>query len=179
MIQSMGLATDAETGWITAATAYLRGALAEGSLVGAVVDGDHGSLVSCGVIEFKQRIPSSWNPSGTYAYISTMATEPLWRRRGCARAILNELLSEARVTGVAIVSSCTRPPTVHRSIELSGSPARSAGKRCDSSSRRGRDMSPTLAPNASESGRASRLGDRRGQRALQRARKAGAVTMSS
>jgi Acetyltransferase (GNAT) family len=51
------------------------------------------------VIEFEQRIPSPWNPSGAYAYISSMSTEPAWRRRGCARAILDELLHEARSRG--------------------------------------------------------------------------------
>src|SRR4051794_12580048 len=78
MVQSMGLSTDADTGWIPAATAYLRETLAGGSLVGVVVEQDDGSLVSCGVIEFKQRVPSPWNPSGTYAYISSMSTDPLW-----------------------------------------------------------------------------------------------------
>ena len=99
MVQSMGLATDADTGWIPAATAYFRQTLAGGSLVGVVVEHD-GSLVSCGVIEFKQRVPSPWNPSGTYAYISSMSTDPLWRRRGCARAVLDELVREARRRGV-------------------------------------------------------------------------------
>jgi GNAT superfamily N-acetyltransferase len=100
MVQSMGLATDADVGWITSATAYLRDGLSQGSLVGAVVEDEHGRLVSCGVIEFKQRVPSPWNPSGTYAYISSMSTEPTWRRRGCARVILDELLLEARRRGV-------------------------------------------------------------------------------
>ncbi len=109
MVRSMGFATDADAGWISAATAYISEGLAGGSLFGTVVEDDDGRLVSCGLIEFKRRVPSPWNPSGTYGYVSSMSTDPDWRRRGCARAVLDELLREARRRGVQRVELHATP----------------------------------------------------------------------
>ena len=94
MFASMGFAGGDER-WMEAAERHFDETLAGTDVVGVVVD--CGSrLASCGVIEFQQRIPSPFNVMGTHAYISTMSTDVAWRRRGCARAVLDELLREAR-----------------------------------------------------------------------------------
>ena len=90
MFASMGFAGSDER-WLEAAERHFDETLAGTDVVGVVVDCGSG-LASCGVIEFQQRIPSPFNVMGTHAYISTMSTDVAWRRRGCARAVLGELL---------------------------------------------------------------------------------------
>jgi ribosomal protein S18 acetylase RimI-like enzyme len=112
MFHSMGV-TDADGRWIDAAERHLRRELAGNDVVGMVVDSPHDRLAACGLIEFQQRIPSPMNPSGTSAYISTMATDPAWRRRGLARAVLMALLAEARRRGVRRVELHATPDGAH------------------------------------------------------------------
>jgi GNAT superfamily N-acetyltransferase len=108
MFESMDV-VDGDAGWMAAAEEHLRRALAGGDLVGAVVDAAAGVMAACGVIELQQRIPSPMNPSGASAYISTMSTDLDWRRRGLARAVLTELLLEARRRGVRRVELHATP----------------------------------------------------------------------
>jgi GNAT superfamily N-acetyltransferase len=70
------------------------------------------------VIEFQQRIPSPWNPTGTSAYISTMSTDVPWRRRGFARAVVERLVAEARHRHVQRVELHATPDAapLYRSI---------------------------------------------------------------
>lgn len=118
MFQSMRIPESDDPGWLAAAERHFRRALSGRDLVGAVVDADLGRLASCGVIEFQQRIPSPFNPTGTYAYISTMSTEPGWRRRGCARAVLESLLEEAdrRHTGRVELHATAEGARLYRSL---------------------------------------------------------------
>ncbi len=44
--------------------------------------------------------PSPVNPIGLEAYILNVFTEPAWRRRGVARALMERLVDEARARGV-------------------------------------------------------------------------------
>ena len=94
MFASMGFASGDER-WLEVAARHFEQTLAGTDVVGAVVDCGGSGLAGCGVIEF-QRIPSPFNVTGTYAYISSMSTDVAWQRRGCARAALDELLHEAR-----------------------------------------------------------------------------------
>ena len=54
--------------------------------------------------EIQQRIPSPVNPAGLRAYVSSMSTDPLWRRRGMARAVMNHVLDLLRERGVPEVT---------------------------------------------------------------------------
>jgi ribosomal protein S18 acetylase RimI-like enzyme len=99
MFDAMGLDTAGEA-WRASAELHLQKVLAEGEVVAAVVDAPGGGLAAAGVIEFQERIPSPGNPSGRGAYVSNMSTDVLWRRRGFARAVLAELMREARRRGV-------------------------------------------------------------------------------
>jgi GNAT superfamily N-acetyltransferase len=99
MFDAMGIDTAGEA-WRASAELHLQKVLAEGDVVAAVVDAPGGRLAAGGVIEFQERIPSPGNPSGRGAYVSNMSTDVPWRRRGYARAVLAELLREARRRGV-------------------------------------------------------------------------------
>jgi len=65
-----------------------------------VVDAPDGDgLAASGVIELSREIPSPRAPRGTNAYISTVSTDPRWRRRGMAAAIMDALIGVAREAG--------------------------------------------------------------------------------
>jgi GNAT superfamily N-acetyltransferase len=99
MFDAMGIDASGEA-WRASAERHLHQVLAAGDVVAAVVDAPGGGLAAGGVIEFQERIPSPGNPSGRGAYVSNMSTGVAWRRRGLARAVLAELLAEARRRGV-------------------------------------------------------------------------------
>lgn len=75
----------------------------DGSFFAAVVDGDGGRLVACGVGMVSQRVPGPGNPSGRYGYVQSMVTEEAHRGRGLARAVLEALLARFTDDGVVRV----------------------------------------------------------------------------
>ena len=79
--------------------AYLEPALDEGSFAAVVAEVD-GRLVASSGLCLLRRLPVFDNPSGLEGYILNMYTEPAWRRRGLARAILGRLVELARERGV-------------------------------------------------------------------------------
>lgn len=87
---------ETERGWQQQCAAVLEKALSEGWMVVAVVDAPDGGLAAAGSAEVQQRLPGPMNPTGQLGYIGTMATDPRWRRRGFARAILSVLVDELR-----------------------------------------------------------------------------------
>jgi ribosomal protein S18 acetylase RimI-like enzyme len=103
MFESMGLDVGA-TGWQPACIAFFERHLASTDVIGVVVDAPDGNgLAASGVIEFTQSIPSPRVPSGRQSYISTISTDPRWRRRGFAAAVMTELLEQATARAVDIV----------------------------------------------------------------------------
>lgn len=59
-----------------------------------VVDapGRPGALVSCGAGVVVPRLPNPWHPGGRAGYVQWMSTDPGYRRRGYARAVLRAVL---------------------------------------------------------------------------------------
>lgn len=100
MFESMGV--DAlGSGWRSACLAHLRERLEDGRLLGALVEAPDGSgLASSGVAELSRTIPSPSNPSGLCAYLSSLSTDPRWRRRGMARRVLQMILYRLEQDGV-------------------------------------------------------------------------------
>lgn len=78
---------------------YLERALADGSFAAVVAEVD-GRLVASSGLCVLHRLPVPDNPSGLEGYVLNMYTEPAWRRRGLARAILGRLVELARARGV-------------------------------------------------------------------------------
>jgi GNAT superfamily N-acetyltransferase len=78
---------------------YLRRALADGTFVAAVAESEGRLVASSGMCLF-HRLPLPESPAGLEGYVLNMYTEPEWRRRGLARALLNRLVELARARGV-------------------------------------------------------------------------------
>jgi len=57
-----------------------------------VVDADEG-LAACGYATISQMVPGPHLPDGQLGYVSSVFTEPAYRRRGYSRAIMNGLLT--------------------------------------------------------------------------------------
>ena len=91
MFDSMGVVAP-DPDWVATCVAYLRDHLGGG-----------GRLVASGLVELQWRIPGAQNVLGRAAYVSSIATDEAFRRRGAARAVLVHLLDEARRQGIEIV----------------------------------------------------------------------------
>lgn len=103
MFDSMGVVAR-DPGWVESCRRHLRAQLGTEALYGAVVDRPDGAgAVASGLVEFHRRIPGAQNVLGRTAYVSSIATDEGFRRRGAARAVLLALLDEVRRRGVEIV----------------------------------------------------------------------------
>jgi GNAT superfamily N-acetyltransferase len=78
---------------------YLEHALVDGTFVAAVAESEGRLVASSGMCLFR-RLPLPESPPGLEGYVLNMYTEPEWRRRGLARALLHHLLDVARSRGV-------------------------------------------------------------------------------
>lgn len=88
-------------GWREACAAEFRARFADGTMCVFVVDGDAGRLAACGIGLIDRRIPGPYTPTGQWGHISGMITDPAYRRRGHARAIMAELMGWFAGRGVA------------------------------------------------------------------------------
>lgn len=81
--------------WWPASELALREGFARGDIAAFVVDHPEqpGRLVACGIVVLLQRLGSPRTPNGRFGHVQSMVTEPEFRRRGLARAILAELLN--------------------------------------------------------------------------------------
>ena len=88
--------------WLGRTADYLRGALPAGTAAAWVADDPAapGHLVACGVGVVMQRLPGPNTLDGRVGHIASMMTEPAWRGRGLATAIVVGLLDWYRATGV-------------------------------------------------------------------------------
>ena len=104
MFEAMGLATD-DRRWEAGAAAVIRAELATGALIGWVVDapdGDEGPAAG-GIAQFAARLPTPGALGLRRAHLSSMSTDPRWRRRGYARAVLVALLADCRARDVDVI----------------------------------------------------------------------------
>ena len=103
MFDSMGIVAR-DPGWVDACRRHLHELLGTDALYGAVVDHPDGTgAVASGLVEFHVRLPGGQNVLGRTAYISSVATNVEFRRRGAARAIMVHLLDEIRRREVEVV----------------------------------------------------------------------------
>jgi ribosomal protein S18 acetylase RimI-like enzyme len=78
--------------WQDSFETVMKEQLAGDTMRVVVVDGDDGP-VSCGVGVIDQRLPSPYSLTGRTGYVFGIITEPAYRRRGHARAIMEDLLA--------------------------------------------------------------------------------------
>ena len=83
--------------------AYLERAMEEGSCaIHLAFEGER--FVGLGCICFYWVMPSHDNPSGHRGYIMNLYTQPDYRGRGIAHAVMDRLIQEARDRGVNFIS---------------------------------------------------------------------------
>lgn len=93
-----------DTSWLTPAREVLRERLGDDAMAVVV---DHpaagGRLIASGAGSIARRLPVPSNPSARVGYVQWVATDPEWRGRGLARAVMTELLRWFAARDVAIV----------------------------------------------------------------------------
>ncbi|KQV98826.1 GNAT family N-acetyltransferase [Streptomyces sp. Root369] len=104
---------DSSTAWHTEALPSLRGKLdeADGDFAAFVVDHPDrpGTLAALVVGTVDYRIGKAANPHGLAGYVFSVATDPDARRRGYARACMDELLAWFRERGAGQVMLTASP----------------------------------------------------------------------
>lgn len=111
MLAGMGL--HAGTSWQPTVETQLRSGLDDGRFFAAVVDGDGpGHLAGSGVGMIWERLAGP-DDRGAFGYIQSMATDPSWRRRGVARAVIDLLLDGFRARGASRVGLHYTPDGEH------------------------------------------------------------------
>ena len=92
--------------WRTASDAKLRKRLGdpEGLMRAFVVEAPDGNgLAASAIGVIDDRLPAARNPSGVQGYVFSVATDPRWRRRGYARAVMNAVMDWFASQGIARV----------------------------------------------------------------------------
>jgi ribosomal protein S18 acetylase RimI-like enzyme len=79
-------------GWRDRCAAELARQLRGDALRILVIDGDEG-LAACGMGVIDQRLPSPYNPGGKVGHVFGVVTDPAYRGRGHARAVMEGLLA--------------------------------------------------------------------------------------
>jgi GNAT superfamily N-acetyltransferase len=129
MYEAMGL--DA-TGlaWRQAAAAALASRLGGDTCVFVADDPDRaGQLAATGAGVITTRLPGPANPAATVGYIQWVSTDPLWRRRGLARAVTSALLAWFAERGVRSVELHATPQAAGLYHSLGFGPGSNPGLR--------------------------------------------------
>ena len=105
MFDSMGIDTT-DTRWEDVARSTIAKEILEGRMIAAVVSNPETDreLIASGIVQFEARLPSPENAAAKKAHLSSMSTDPHWRKRGYANDVLELLISECRNRGVGVVS---------------------------------------------------------------------------
>ena len=84
----------------------------------ASVAGAGGELASCAVGVIDRRLPSAYNPIGLSGYVLSVATDPRYRRRGYARAVVQATLEWFESCGIQRVElhASTDAEAMYRSM---------------------------------------------------------------
>jgi GNAT superfamily N-acetyltransferase len=107
MYQAMGVDPSASE-WRAEAARMIRERVGSDDCA-VFVSEESGRPVSCGGVTVTTRLPGPGVPSGRFAYIQWMATDPSFRRRGHARAVFEAILAWLRERGVRNVELHATP----------------------------------------------------------------------
>nr|WP_024126796.1 GNAT family N-acetyltransferase [Streptomyces sp. F2]AHE39533.1 NUDIX hydrolase [Streptomyces sp. F2] len=113
--------------WVRQCTDELAPRLTpEGDARAFVVDAPDGTMAACALGLIHPVLPAPAYPRGRAARVQIVATQPEFRRRGCARAVLSALLDYlADIEDVTLFELHTSPEAapLYRELGFSGSPA--------------------------------------------------------
>lgn len=92
-------------GWLGPARARYLDGLDDGSVAAFVVDHPdrRGGLVTSAVATVQRRLPTPLNHDGRTTYVQWVATDPEWRGRGLAGAVMTQLVGWARTERITYV----------------------------------------------------------------------------
>ena len=79
---------------------YLTEEIRSDRFVAWIGETDEGEPVACSAVSFFQLPPKPWNLEGNYAFISSMYTEPAYRRKGLGGRLLQVALDYACDQGI-------------------------------------------------------------------------------
>lgn len=98
MFRETGRVSDADpmAEFAAATRDYFAACVASGELVAFVAEAGGGRLVASSGLSFIRRAPTRRNLTGRYGYLLNMYTEPAWRGRGIAAALVARVLEFAR-----------------------------------------------------------------------------------
>ena len=65
-----------------------------------VAENKEGKIIACAAVSFYELAPKPWNLESRYAFISSMYTEPEYRRQGIGGKLLKEALEYSRQKGI-------------------------------------------------------------------------------
>jgi GNAT superfamily N-acetyltransferase len=129
MYEAMGLDTTG-LAWRQAAAAALANRLGGDTCVLVADDPDRaGRLAATGAGVITTRLPGPANPAATVGYIQWVSTDPLWRRRGLARAVTSALLAWFTERGVRFVELHATPEAAGLYRSLGFGPGSNPGLR--------------------------------------------------
>lgn len=104
MFESMGIADEtALSAMCEVMSRYLHQALPGGEYRGWVAEAG-GVVIASGGLVIQRLPPSPRNMDGRHGYIMNIYTEPAWRRKGVATAILTTILDYLRSLGVPVAT---------------------------------------------------------------------------
>lgn len=115
--------TQASATWRATCAEVLKEQLSGSTMCVLVVDAEDG-LAACGYGTIAQMVPGPHLPDGQLGFISSVFTEPAYRRRGYSRAIMNGLLNwfcERAVSRVDLHASTDAEP-LYRALGFNDHP---------------------------------------------------------
>lgn len=93
MMSEIDPASGQDDSWQETAVEWFRKALSGDEAAAFVVETDQGELVAAAFGEVRPHAPSSNNPSGVSGHLANVVAVPAYRRRGLARACVEQVLT--------------------------------------------------------------------------------------
>jgi GNAT superfamily N-acetyltransferase len=85
--------------YLAAARATIAPEIERGAHIPFVAEAD-GEVVACAILTWWTMLPSLTEPHRTRGYVSSVYTDPAWRRRGVARRLMDQLIAHTQEMGV-------------------------------------------------------------------------------
>jgi len=82
-------------------TEYFTEKMEQGLFAAWVAETGEGKIIACAAVSFYELAPKPWNLASKYAFISSMYTEPEFRRQGIGGKLLEEALTYSRSKGIS------------------------------------------------------------------------------
>jgi ribosomal protein S18 acetylase RimI-like enzyme len=79
---------------------YFLEKMEQGLFAAWVGETEKGKIIACAAVSFYELAPKPWNLESRYAFISSMYTEPEFRRQGIGGRLLKEALEYSRQKGI-------------------------------------------------------------------------------